>query len=323
MSHQQLRPLRKAAITVTATCLVLAGCADASPGPSLPSESPAPSPSSAPSESSAAPSPTASATPSATPSSTPVKPQNADWRDFDPKNFGEPFGANNRWMPLTPGLQSLRDGSVIRGSRKLKHQRRMTVTDVVKEINGVRAVGVLDQDIDAGQNGETALDWFAQDKFGNVWYMGSYTEIYEGGEFVNANDGWLAGVREAAPGVLMLAAPKAGIKFVEAHIPGKETIRAEIAKVDEKKCVPYKCFPKAVAVLEDGDEFKWYAPGVGHIATEPNYTGGEQEKEALVNVVRLTPKGLAEASREALKLDKHARTEAKRVYGKSKPAERG
>ena len=73
---------------------------------------------------------------------------------------------------MVPGSQSLRDGSIIRGSRRLHHEQRLTVTDVVKEIDGVRAVVILDQDIDAGQNGETALDYLAQDKSGNVWYLG-------------------------------------------------------------------------------------------------------------------------------------------------------
>jgi hypothetical protein len=257
-----------------------------------------------------------------TPSATPTTPTNANYKKFDPKNFGAPTGAKNHWFPLVPGSQSLRDGSIIRGSRRLHHEQRLTVTDVVKEIDGVRAVVILDQDIDAGQNGETALDYLAQDKSGNVWYLGSYTEIYEGGQFVNAKDAWLAGTREASAGVLMMADPKEGLKYDEASIPGQETIRAEVTKVGVRKCVPFHCFPKALAVLEDGTEFKYYGSGVGHIATEPNYSGGEQEKEALVNVIHLTPKGLAEASKEALRLDRHARTAAKKIFGRSKPAKR-
>ena len=61
---------------------------------------------------------------------------------------------------------------------------------------------------------------------------------------------------------------------------------------------------------------------MGHIATEPNYSGGEQEKEALINAVKLSRKGLAEMSAQALKLDKHARKESKSVFGKSEPAQR-
>jgi hypothetical protein len=61
---------------------------------------------------------------------------------------------------------------------------------------------------------------------------------------------------------------------------------------------------------------------VGGIATEPNYSGGEQEKERLLNVIQLTPKGLAEFSALAIKLDQHARTAALRVFGRSAKAER-
>jgi hypothetical protein len=196
----------------------------------------------------------------------------------------------------------------------------VTVTDVTKEVNGVKTVLVLDQDIDAGQVGEASIDYLAQDNSGNIWYLGSYTELYEGGQFVNAVDAWLAGKKGAKAGVWMLTDPKEGMKYVQMH-NSRETIRSEVDKVDDRKCVPFKCF-KSLRILEDGTEFKYFGPGVGHIATEPNYSGGEQEKEELVNVVKLSPKGLAEMSAEALKMDKHARKEAKSVFGKSEPAKR-
>jgi hypothetical protein len=109
------------------------------------------------------------------------------------------------------------------------------------------------------------------------------------------------------------------MKYVQMH-NSRETIHSEVAKVGEKKCVDYDCF-KSLVILEDGTEFKYFGPGVGHIATEPNYSGGEQEKEELVNVVKLTPKGLAEFSAEALKLDKHAHKESN-VFANSDAAKR-
>jgi hypothetical protein len=308
---------RRKALAVASAFVVASAAAacSAATAPSAP-ENPTPTQAAA---TSPAPSPIAT-TASPTPSSTAVQKVNANYKKFDPKNFGEPIGDLNRWYPLVPGTQTLRDGSITRGSRKLKHQLRVTVTDVTKEVNGVRTVLVLDQDIDAGQVGEASIDYLAQDKFGNIWYLGSYTEIYEGGEFVNANDAWLAGKKDAKPGVWMLTDPKEGMKFVQAQTP-RETIRSEIDKVGDRKCVPFKCF-NSLRILEDGSEFKYFGPGVGHIATEPNYSGGEQEKEELVNVVKLRPKGLAELSAEALKMDKHARQEAKSVFGNSEPAQR-
>jgi hypothetical protein len=248
---------------------------------------------------------------------------NADSGKFDRKDFGAPTGDANTWFPLVPGNQALRDGTLFRGHRELHHRRRTTVTDVVKEVNGVRTVLVLDQDIDAGQIAEQALDYFAQDKNGNVWYLGSYTESYEGGQFVNVNDAWLAGVNGATPGVAMLADPKPGTpSYLQARIPGRETLTAAVAKRGQSKCVPFRCFSNTLAILEAGTEFKYYAPGVGDIATEPNYSGGEQEKEALVNVIQLTPKGLAEVSAQALELDQHAKATARDVFGGSAAARR-
>jgi hypothetical protein len=308
---------RRMSLTIAGAFLVAsaAACSTSSPPQTAPTSPASTAPTSA-AASSSTPSPTASPKPS----STAVRKANANDKKFNPKNFGNPIGGHNSWYPLVPGNQTLRDGSINRGSRKLHHQLRVTVTDVTKVVNGVRTVLVLDQDIDAGQVGEASIDYLAQDKFGNIWYLGSYTEIYEGGQFVNAVDAWLAGKNEAKAGVWMMADPKEGMKYVEAH-NSRETIRGEVAKVGDRKCVPFRCF-KSLVILEDGSEFKYYGPGVGHIATEPNYSGGEQEKEALVNVVKLTPKGLAEMSAEALKLDKHARKEAKSIFGNSDPAKR-
>src|SRR5687768_4629129 len=91
------------------------------------------------------------------------------------ENFGTTTATGaNQWFPLKPGYQSVREGAVSRGSRRLSHRRVFTVTDVTKMINGVRTVIALDQDFDGGQIGEQALDYLAEDEQGNVWYLGSY-----------------------------------------------------------------------------------------------------------------------------------------------------
>jgi hypothetical protein len=286
---------------------VLAGCGQGSPAPAAPTTVRQPTPSTA----------------APAPSSTAARRVNADPGRFDPKDFGGPVVKANAWLPLTPGYQSVRDGTLFRGHRELHHRLRTTVTDVAKRVDGVRTVLVLDQDIDAGEIAEQSLDYLAQDRHGNIWYLGSYTESYEGGQFVNASDAWLAGVRGATPGVAMMADPKPGTApYPQARIPGHELLTAQVAKLGVRKCVPFRCFADVLAILEAGTELKYYATGVGPIATEPNYSGGEQEKEALVNLVQLTPQGLAEASQEALQLDEHARGTAKAVFAGSAPARR-
>jgi hypothetical protein len=315
MAEHLRRPRRTVAVAA-AVCLaaVIAGCGGGSPA--------APTPTTA----AVVQEPTSTSSPTETTTATSkqtVRLANANPDRFNRKDFGSPIGDANKWLPLIPGNQSVRDGTLFRGSRKLRHRRRITITDVQKVVNGVRTVLLLDQDIDAGQVAEQAVDYLAQDKHGNVWYLGSYTETYEGGQFVNATDAWLAGVNGATAGVFMMAKPKVGMPgYVQARIPGKEILTAEVAKVGERKCVPFRCFADALAILEAGTEFKIYAPGIGHIATEPNYSGGEQEKEALINVIQLTPKGLAEISAQTLKLDQHARTVAPQIFGSSAKAKR-
>jgi hypothetical protein len=186
-------------------------------------------------------------------------------------------------------------------------------------------VAVLDQDVDAGQVAEQALDFFAADKRGTVWYTGSYTEAYEGGQFVNAADAWLAGVDGAVAGIMMPARPRTGTPpYVQAEVPGDDPDVAEVVKTRDRNCVPFKCYRNVVVLEEGGSEGEWkyFAPGVGGVRTEPRYKGGEQETEELINVTQLSPRALSELSNEVLMLDRHARTEASDVYGDSSPAKR-
>jgi hypothetical protein len=229
----------------------------------------------------------------------------------------------NRFFPLKPGYQSVRLGKVNRGSRRLVHRRVTTVTDVFKVIDGVRAVAVLDQDFDGGQIGEQALDFLAVDRRGKVSYLGSYTEAYEGGRFVNANDGWLAGVRGAKAGIWMPARPRAGTPaYTQEDHPGSEPTIAKVVRTNAKTCVPFKCYSGVLVVEEGGSENKYFAPGVGGIKTEPE-GGGEQETEELINLTQLRRRGLAELGNEALKLDRHARSTVPDVFGSSRRAARG
>lgn len=218
-------------------------------------------------------------------------------------------------------MQTIRKGLVTVGDRRVEHVRVYTVTDVSKEIDGVHAVVVLDQDFNGGQLAEQALDYLAEDKKGNVWYLGSYTETYEGGQFVNATDGWLAGVKGSEAGILMLARPKVGRAYLESKALGEGPTVSEVIKTNESKCVPFDCYDDVVVVREGG-EHKYYAPGVGGILTEPHYSGGEQETELLINVRRLSPRGLAELSAEVLRVDKHAEEVVPDVFANAAAAER-
>lgn len=249
--------------------------------------------------------------------------KNATEGSFDPSNFGDPATGANEFLPLKPGTQWTREGFVNVGSRRLPHRVVTTVTDVSKEIDGVHAVVVLDQDFNGGQIAEQALDYMAEDKQGNVWSLGSYTESYEGGQFVNATDAWLAGVNGALPGILMLADPQPGTPaYSESTVPGGEVSSSQVAETGQAQCVPFKCYKDVLVIEEGGAEHKYYAPGVGQIKTEPLSSDGKQEVEALINLTQLSPRGLAEISAEVLKLDRNAPLQAPDVFGDAAAAKR-
>jgi hypothetical protein len=243
---------------------------------------------------------------------------------FDPANFGPPATGSNKWLPLNPGTQWVRQGSTRVGHRPVPHGVISTVTDVVRRVDGVSAVAVLDKDVDAGETSQESLDWLAQDKQGNVWDMGSYTEDYEGGRFVSISDAWLGGLKGAKPGILMPADPIRTPPWTIAQPPGEKGDAAEAVQVGQSLCAPFNCF-KDVLVVREGkasaidNELKYYAPGVGQIINTPHNASFHKDLEKLVNLVRLSGTGLAEASTEALRLDRHARITAKGVYGRASP----
>jgi hypothetical protein len=267
---------------------------------------------------------TGTTSPTTTPTSTPTSPSPTRIpRTFDPKNFVDPMTDVNRWVPIVPGIQSVRRGFVYVGGRRLPHIRVTTVTDVTKMVNGVRAVLVLDQDFDGGQLSEQAIDYLAEDVGGNVWYVGSYTEAYEGGQFLNAEDAWLAGVNGAVPGLYLQANPKTGTPpYYQVQISGGERSTAQVFKTGQRTCVPFKCYTDVVVIQEEGTENKYWAPGVGGILTEP-LSGAAQETEELVNIRQLSPSALAELSAETLRLDRNAADRVPSVFGGSRPAKRG
>ena len=249
-------------------------------------------------------------------------------RRFDRRNFRDADSGANKWLPLKPGTQWVREGGTDVGRRRVPHRVVSTVTDVYKQVDGVRAITVLDRDIDASQIAQQSLDYFAEDRQGNVWYLGSYTENYEGGRFVSNPDAWLAGVKGGRPGIVMLGDPRTGTPpYYVAVPPGEDSDVAQVVSTGQSRCVPFRCF-KDVIVIREGkasapdNEFKYFAPGVGQIDNVPRSASQHHDVEKLLNLTQLSPQGLAEVSAEALRLDRRARAKKPEVFGRAPAAER-
>src|SRR5262249_35506765 len=90
-----------------------------------------------------------------------------EFEDLDRKNFDRWSNIDNKWLPLRPGHRSVLTGYTGEGKKRVPHRVVMTVTDLTKVIDGVRAVVVWDLDYRSGKMVESELVFFAQDNLGN------------------------------------------------------------------------------------------------------------------------------------------------------------
>ena len=251
--------------------------------------------------------------------------------DFDPANFSDSTNIDNRYSPLEPGTQFIFEGRSNRGLGRRDHQVIFTVTDLTKEVDGVRAVVLWDRDINGGKLLEGELAMWAQDDDGNVWLLGEYPEEYdEAGNFKAAPDTWLSGVQRARAGIMMRADPREGTsRYRQGLAPAIEFADvARVEKTGQRDCVPTGCYDDVVVTREtnplepnDGFQLKYYAPGVGNTRAAPR-GGKEKEVLVLIEVRKLGAKEMDEVRREALVLDRRAYRSAKDVWGGSPPVER-
>jgi hypothetical protein len=248
-------------------------------------------------------------------------------KDFHAGNFSDGTRIDNRWFPLIPGTQYVLAGHANRGNGLLRHRVVFTVTDLSKEIDGVRSLVIWDRDYNAGRLVEGELAFHAQDDAGNVWNMGEYPEEYSGGKFDGAPDTWLAGVAGAKPGILMRAQPRLGTPtYLQGFAPKIDfSDAAKVYKVRQRNCVPVNCYSPVLVTEEwnpverGAHQFKYYALGVGNIRV--GAAGGKEDEElVLEKVARLGPAALAAVRAEAMKLDRRAYVARRDLYRHVPPA---
>ena len=236
-------------------------------------------------------------------STVPFVPTNADPGQFDPVPFATAAPVDNPWLPLVPGYQATKEGAVNKGSRRLPHRRVVTVTDVTKEIAGVRDGARAGSGLRRrGAGGAGASTTWPRTARATSGTCGSYTEAYEGGQFVNANDAWLDGVngrqgRRADDG---RPADRTRPTYAQATVPGEGTAKAKVVKTGREGVRPLQLL-RAVcwSSRRGGPRTRTSRAGVGGIKLQPK-SGDPQETEELINLTQLTAQGLAELSAEAL-----------------------
>jgi hypothetical protein len=197
---------------------------------------------------------------------------------FDPGNFVA--GVNHPFFPLQPGKTFHYTAQTVDGTET----EEMTVTNETKSIMGVSATVVHDQVFLNGSLTEDTFDWYAQDRQGNVWYLGEDSRQFENGRQVGTEGSWEAGRQGATPGVVMLADPQNGDSYAQENAPGIAEDMAKVSSLKSVESVPYGTFSDCLETMEwsalnpGGKEHKFYARGVGLIL-EVSPKGGKERNE--------------------------------------------
>jgi hypothetical protein len=204
--------------------------------------------------------------------------------DVDPANFGGPI--DNPYMPLLPGSRWVYEGVSEDGLERIE----VAVTDERRQVMGIDAVVVRDTVTLEGEVIEDTWDWFAQDREGNVWYLGEDTKEYESGQVTSTEGSWEAGVDGALAGIVMPASPEVGQAYRQEFYEGEAEDLAEVLSVDASETVDGQAYENLLVTEEwnpldpDVVEEKSYAQGIG-VVLEVKTVGGEER----IELIEFTP----------------------------------
>ncbi len=186
---------------------------------------------------------------------------------------------DNPYFPRIPGSRYIYEGMTEEGLERIE----IDILGKTREVMGIQATIVRDVVYLEGELIEETFDWFAQDKAGNVWYLGEDVDNYEDGVLKDHDGAWEAGVDGALPGIVMFAHPAEhiGETVRQEYYAGEAEDMADILSVTEVVTVPYGRFENVLQTYDytpldpESQEHKFFAPGIGEIRAVDLLTGEE------------------------------------------------
>lgn len=321
-AHERLQGLGPALLLFLTMSTVASCSAQSAPPPTPPSDTAAPaaSPTLTPEASSAAVSPTVTPEASSAAASPTVAPVAVGLcgpgtaLNFDRTAFPASPKVDNKWFPLTPGMQYTTTGTVTSAEGTTERMVTHTATGLTKVIDGVKTQVMWDRDYADGELVESELAFFAQSNSGDVWLFGEYPEEFEGGAFIGAPATFLSGLSGAQAGIAMPAEPRTGTpSYVQAHAPAVNFLDCGGAvQENQRVCVPTGCYDDVLVIDEHnplepavGHQQKFYSAGTGLVKVAA-VGGDQQETLDLVKGEQLSDVQLKDINQQALMLDEHA-----------------
>ncbi len=249
--------------------------------------------------------------------------------NYNAADFTQPTKISNKWLPLTPGMQSTTTGTVTSADGVHSHSVIHTVTGLTKVIGGVTTRVLWDRDYQDGQLQESELAFFAQSRQGAVWLFGEYPEEYENGALVGAPSTFIHGLAKAEAGTAMPARPSlTAADHVQAYAPKIDFLDCgSVFQKDQHVCVPTGCYDDVLVIDEyspleapdAGHQRKFYSAGTGLVKVTA-VGGPDQEFMDLVSIRTLTAAELGQVNAYALDMDARGYKVSRSVYAKTAPA---
>jgi hypothetical protein len=197
--------------------------------------------------------------------------------EIGPADFVD--GIDNPYFPLIPGTKWRYEAQMDDGETE---RIELEVLRETRQVMGVTSTILHDRVFVDDELVEDTHDWFAQDKEGNVWYLGEEVDNYEDGILINHAGAWEWGVDGALPGVIMWADPAAhiGEPYYQEYYRGKAEDMGQVLSLGQSVVVPFGSFEDVLETLDTTPlepgvrEHKYYAPGVG-VIKEQDVGSGE------------------------------------------------
>ena len=195
---------------------------------------------------------------------------------------------DNPYLPMPVGARWVYEG---RGDGE-PERNTVTVTADRRQILGIPAVVVHDVVMTGGEVTEDTYDWYAQDRRGNVWYLGEDTRELEHGRTTSTKGSWEAGVDGAQPGIVMPAHPTVGQAYRQEMLRGEAEDMGEVVATGVTRRIGNTTYDGLVVTREwtplepDVVEEKTYADGIG-LVLDRTVRGGDDR-----SVLATKPSGL-------------------------------
>ena len=201
---------------------------------------------------------------------------------LDPAHFVSAI--DNPYFPLPVGRKL-----VYTGTKDGQSQTdTVTVTDQKRVILGITTTVVNDVATHDGTVLEKTFDFYAQDKQGNVWYLGEDTTHFLPNGKADTSGSFMAGIDGAQPGIIMKANPQIPDAYRQECFAGEAEDTAWVVATTGSLRVPYGNVRNVLTTLEATQvepgayDQKIYGPGIG-IVSEQSLTG-PSEYAQLVSV---------------------------------------